>query len=159
MKNTGERSLLMAMYRILMVVFIVLGAAWLGGTAWALLFRAAAETPAPSAPAENAPERGRRVFTGMGRQRLSLAGPSSAVAVVSVTFPYDSADRAFSEELASRLPDLRNAVVEYFGSFDAGVLQNMDETVLKAELLGRFNRLLALGTIEIVYFDDYMIID
>jgi hypothetical protein len=31
--------------------------------------------------------------------------------------------------------------------------------VLKAELLGRFNSLLALGAIEIVYFDDYMIID
>jgi flagellar basal body-associated protein FliL len=148
------------MYRVLLVVFIVMGLAWLGGTAWALLFRKVEEPqPALSAPAETSIAGGGRIFTGMGRLRLSLAPPSSAVAIVSVTFPYDPGDKAFSEELASRLPDLRNAAVEYFGSFGTDILLNKDEAELKAELLSSFNSLLRLGKIEILYFDDYMIID
>jgi flagellar basal body-associated protein FliL len=156
MKKPGNNSVLMVIYRILLAVFIGIAVLWLGGTAWALFFRKA-ETPAISAG--TALSGTSRVFTGMGRLRLPLAPPSTAMAIVSLTFPYDSADRAFSEELASRVPDLRNAAAEYFGSFAPEALQTRDEAAVKAELLSRLNALLRLGKIEVLYLDDYMIID
>jgi flagellar basal body-associated protein FliL len=160
MSRSGKRSVPAILYRVLLGICILMGFAWLGGTAWALFFRDAGESALPAALPAGSPvlETG-HIFTRIGRLRLSLAPPSSAMIIVSITFPYDPGDRAFSEELALRAPDLRDTAAEYFKSFSPGVLQKKDEAEIKAELLSRFNVVLRLGKIGVLYFDDFMIID
>jgi flagellar basal body-associated protein FliL len=160
MSSSGQISVLAIIHRVLLVIFIVMGLTWLSVTAWALFFRnAEASVSSGALPAGSAALETGRIFTGVGRLRLSPAPPSSAMIILSVTFPYDPGDKPFSEELASRVPDFRSAAAEYFGSFSPGVLQKKDEAEIKAELLSRFNAILRLGKIEILYFDDFMIID
>jgi flagellar basal body-associated protein FliL len=159
MSGSGKKTVPVILYRVLLVLFIVMGFAWLGGTAWALFFRNAAQAAPASLPAGSGVSETGRVFTGIGRLRLSPAPPSSATVILSVTFPYDPGDRAFSEELASRTPDFRNAAAEYVGSLGPGALAEKDEAEIKAELLGRFNAVLRLGKIAVLYFDDFMIIE
>jgi flagellar basal body-associated protein FliL len=98
------------------------------------------------------------VFAGIGRIRTVTAPPEAAV-VLSVAFPYASADRVFSEELAARVGDLRNTTAEYFAALSPAELQRKGEEAVKAELLDRYNRMLRLGRIETLYFNDYLIIE
>jgi flagellar basal body-associated protein FliL len=98
------------------------------------------------------------IFTGIGRLRISLE-PQPAAAVLSVVFPYPAEDRAFSEELAARLPELRQITSDYFKGFSADELRRADETTLKTGVLARYNQLLRLGKIEEVYFNDFVILD
>jgi flagellar basal body-associated protein FliL len=77
--------------------------------------------------------------------------------IFSITFPYDPEDRVFAEELASRIRDFRQAALEYFGSFPAEELRSLDEDEIKTELLRRYNALLRLGRIEVLYISDFMI--
>jgi flagellar basal body-associated protein FliL len=98
------------------------------------------------------------VFTGIGRLRISLE-PQPAAAVLSVVFPYPAEDRAFSEELAARLPELREITGDYFKGFSADELRRADEASLKTGILARYNQLLRLGKIEAIYFNDFVILD
>jgi flagellar basal body-associated protein FliL len=98
------------------------------------------------------------VFTGIGRLRISLE-PQPAAAVLSVVFPYPPEDRAFSGELAARLPELRQITIDYFKGFSADELRGADEVSLKTGILARYNRLLRLGKIEAVYLNDFVILD
>ncbi|MDR0589005.1 MAG: hypothetical protein LBG25_00500, partial [Spirochaetaceae bacterium] len=43
------------------------------------------------------------IFTGIGRIRALTAGPQEAAVILSVSFPYDPEDQAFSEELAAKI--------------------------------------------------------
>ena len=98
------------------------------------------------------------VFTGIGRLRISLE-PQPAAAVLSVVFPYTAEDRAFFEELAARLPELRQITGDYFKGFSADELRRADEASLKSGILARYNQLLRLGKIEAIYFNDFVILD
>jgi flagellar basal body-associated protein FliL len=79
--------------------------------------------------------------------------------IFSVTFPYDGGDRAFAEELASRIPDFRRIALDYLGAFPVRELRSLDEAELKAELLRRYNAALRLGQIAALYFNDFNIIE
>ncbi|MDR2493730.1 MAG: flagellar basal body-associated FliL family protein, partial [Spirochaetaceae bacterium] len=135
-----------------------------GGTVYGLLFRHTG--PVYTVPAPRVSEgggtgqsAGRGVFTGVGRLRARTGDTPPATVVVSVAFPYDPEDTAFAEELASKIPDLRNTASEYFGSCTAKGLGETDEGEIKAELLRRYNRLLHLGAIGALYFNDFMVLD
>jgi flagellar basal body-associated protein FliL len=113
----------------------------------------------PPAPEGGFPEAaGGETFAGIGRIRATTPAPQPAAVVVSITFPYNPKDRAFSEELASRIGDFRRIALEYLGSLPVEELQSLDEKEIKAEILRRYNALLRLGRIEILYFTDFMII-
>jgi flagellar basal body-associated protein FliL len=105
------------------------------------------------------------VFTGIGRLRIPVAAhdgtgaAEKATLVLSIAFPYSPRDRAFAEELASRVGDFRRIAVEYFSSRSAGELRNADESALKAELLSRYNAILMLGNLETLYFNDLLIFE
>jgi flagellar basal body-associated protein FliL len=150
---------LLLLSRILLIAAFLLLALILGGTLYALVFRSQTvevqTTPAVSAvdSAETA------IFTGLGRLRFPAAGPAGGTVVLSVAFPYYPGDRPFSEELASRVRDLREITIAYLGSLNAEELVNTDEAVIKEELLSRYNDILRLGRIEILYFNDFMIIE
>jgi flagellar basal body-associated protein FliL len=183
----GERLSASALFiRILAALALMLALVLAGGTVYALFFSgvppgspslgassSTTASPAASSPAAGSPARppalpslpaasrepeADRVFAGIGRIRTVTAPPEATV-VLSVAFPYASADRAFSEELAARVGDLRNAAAGYFAALSPAELQEKGEEAVKAELLDRYNRMLRLGRIETLYFNDYMIIE
>jgi flagellar basal body-associated protein FliL len=166
--------------RILVIIAAALVLVILGGTVYAFFIRLpetmtdtiSTETDAPvrpsavsSGPADTRPGEGvdpgggTAMFTGIGPRRIAAAGGEPATVLLSITFPYPGADRAFTEELVTKVPEFRSIVSAYFSTKDAGELRNLDEAVAKAELLRRFNAELQLGKIEVLYFNDFMILE
>jgi flagellar basal body-associated protein FliL len=99
------------------------------------------------------------VFSGIGRLRIPLAGEASATIIIAISFPYPANDRAFAEELASRIGDFRSIATEYFSALSPEKANALNESAAKAEILGRYNALLRLGKIETLYFGDLMVIE
>lgn len=159
----------LALYRVLWAVVIALALTLAGGTLYAYFRGSAAAdgrgTGTPPGSGRGAPAAASRaegdesVFAGIGRIRVSTAGPEPAAVIVSIAFPYIAGDRVFSEELASRLPDLRRATEDYFASHSSEELRRQSETDIKDELLRRYNSILRLGRIERLFFSDYLVID
>lgn len=169
MRDTdGPGAGLIWTYRILAAIALGLGLAIAAGTVVGLAAgkRSAAERPgaasgaaAPS-PVPAVPEGpGTGYFTGIGRIRAASAGASPAAVVVSIAFPFDRGDGAFSEELAAKTKAFREIAISYFGTFSAAELRSANEAALKAELIKRFNRELRLGKIEELFFSEYLVID
>jgi flagellar FliL protein len=122
------------------------------------------ENPGPHIEASPAPagEVIEKTFRGVGRVRAPLQASQGVVpptVMIEPYFPYNSADRAFSEELASHIKDFRQATVDFFGGLTPNdpLLQN--DTAIKQELLKRYNNFLVLGKIDSLYFTDFMVID
>jgi hypothetical protein len=107
------------------------------------------------------------VFTGIGRLRIAAGGasPSGAnsasrtVVVLSVVFPYPPGDKPFSEELAGKVPLFRRIIRDYFRALSGDDLNPPDEQKAKDELLRRFNAELQLGKIELLLFNELMILE
>ena len=157
MAASGEKTPFLIVYRILLALFLVLALIFLGGTAYGLLFRKNMEVPGASQVQGTSRDPEEHIFTGIGRLRLSTN--NSAMVILTVTFPYSTEDRAFSEELAARVRDFRTITEEYFQSASAGELQGKSEEQVKTDLLERFNSVLRLGKIRILYFNDFMILE
>jgi flagellar basal body-associated protein FliL len=149
--------------RALIVVAALLALAIAAGTIYALVFRDGA--PSTASPTQ-APltetqvfQLQEDVFTGIGRLRAVSADKPPVTIVVSVAFPYLPEDRAFTEELTTKIPEFRNTALEYFSTHSAVELRQSGEATIKAELLRRYNNLLHLGSISLLYFNDFMFID
>ena len=99
-----------------------------------------------------------QTFTGIGQVRVSTADPQPGMVILFVTFLYYPEDKAFSEELAIRVRELREIIIDYVGLFSSEDLRKMSEDTMKMELLRRFNTVLRLGRIETLFFSDFMII-
>ncbi|MDR3160980.1 MAG: flagellar basal body protein FliL [Spirochaetaceae bacterium] len=143
-----------------MAIFLLLILSLLGGTLYALIFRGALVRGGQelSAPAGGT-EIPAGVFAGIGRLRTASAGSQPATVILSVAFPYDRGDRPFSEELAAKTGNFRTLTVNYFAALSAAELRRKDEGEIKQELLEQYNRILRLGAIEKLYFNDYIVID
>jgi len=98
-----------------------------------------------------------RVFSGIGRLRIPVA--NSSILILSIAFPYQAGDTAFTEELAGKTGDLKAIATDYFSALPADKLTQIDEEAAKAEILKRYNAALRLGRIEALYFSDMMILD
>jgi flagellar basal body-associated protein FliL len=165
-------------YRVLLGLLILLVLGFLAGTAYGLLrkpARAAETGGTESIPVKNGSQTmqtgdstgdkpdsaptGPAFFTGIGRIRAATADPEPATVIVSIAFPYDRTDLAFSEELAARTKDLRELTADLFSNLGADELQAGSEEKLKAELLRRYNAILRLGKISVIYFNDYLLVD
>jgi flagellar basal body-associated protein FliL len=148
--------------RILAAIAIGLVLLILAGTLYAL-FREPPATqsgnalpnPAGGGVAGNAET---AMFTGIGRLRIAAAGGPATV-ILSIVFPYPATDRPFTEELAGKLPVFRRIAREYFGALSPEDLVPLDEDKAKAEILGRFNRELQLGQIELLFFNDLLVLE
>jgi hypothetical protein len=155
-------------YFVLLGVLILLGLSLLAGTVYALAVRNDAGL-SPDEPQNRgggispqdslSPDAEGQTFMGIGQIRAATAPPGPAAVIFSVTFPYNPEDRVFAEELASRTGDFRQSASEYLGSLSAERLRALDEGAVKAELLRRYNSLLRLGRIEVLYFSDFMILE
>ena len=161
MKTSGYRRLgaLSFMHRSLIVCLITLGVIILGGTVYGVFFRTdtGIGRDNPSGQAQVLRPGQGQTFTGLGRMRIPTADPQPGIVILFVTFPYYPDDRAFSEELALRVRDLRDIIREYVGSLSAAELRGLNEDLMRAELLRRFNAILRLGRIETLFFSDFMI--
>ena len=98
-----------------------------------------------------------RVFSGLRRLRIPLS--NSSILILSIAFPYQAGDIAFTEELAAKTGEFIETAAEYFSSLPAAELTFIDEDAAKTEILRRFNANLRLGKIEALYFSDMMVID
>ncbi|MDL2228788.1 flagellar basal body protein FliL [Treponema sp. OttesenSCG-928-L16] len=161
-KNDGPGSRSMPMLlRVLAGIAFILVLIIAAGTVYALAGRSSGSvrsSPPPAAEQGQTAPAGESIFTGIGRIRTNTSGARAAV-IADIAFPYYPEDIAFSEELVSRIGDFRRETEQYFSSYPADELRMMDESALKADLLGRYNKLLRLGRIERLYFNDFMIVD
>jgi flagellar basal body-associated protein FliL len=114
--------------------------------------------PRSATAASTAPAATEKTFRGIGRIRATLADTAAATVVVEPCFPYDSADRAFAEELAAHVQDFRNATRAYFKTIStkSPTLDNTD--AVKQALLARYNDFLLLGRIKTLYFVDFIVV-
>jgi flagellar basal body-associated protein FliL len=146
---------------IVVIVFLVLVIAVT--TVWVLMSRDrdVGEGTAGSAVV-NGGEATEQSFTGIGRLRAVLKeerGGGGSTVIIRVVFPYDAADTVFIEELARNIGFFRETISAYFAAMTAADPRLHDEAVMKAELLDRFNTRLRLGTIDQLFFSEFLIVD
>jgi flagellar basal body-associated protein FliL len=79
--------------------------------------------------------------------------------IISIAFPYPNNDIPFTEELESKIGNLRSITTAYFSSLPTADFDNFNEDYYKGELLKRYNGILRLGKISELYFNDFLIID
>jgi flagellar basal body-associated protein FliL len=160
---------LLIFYRVVMAVVVVLVLVLAAGSLYALVRPAASEplfrigdgaagrgSARRAAPGTADGETA--VFSGIRGFRIPVSGQPPSTLILSVSFPYPVNDRAFTEELASRISDFRTIVTDYFSVLSAEAIGRMDEEAAKADILRKFNALLRLGKIETLYFSDLMIV-
>jgi len=102
------------------------------------------------------PEVSEGMFSGLGTMRISTADAEPETLVISIAFPYNKNDKAFSEELASRLSSFKTATAEYLGAKTAEELSTLNTDTVSNELLSRYNSVLRLGKIKQLYILEYM---
>jgi len=98
-----------------------------------------------------------RVFSGLGRLRITLA--NSSIMLLSIEFPYSAGDTAFTEELAARIGDLRDIATGYFSALPEENVIQIDEEKAKQDILRMYNNSLRLGRIEALYFSEMTVIE
>jgi flagellar basal body-associated protein FliL len=158
MNLAGDRRsrILLYVYRSLIGFLLLLGLTFIGGTIYGVFFHKSPPNQVQSTATQKAGEG--QTFTGIGSIRVSTADAEPVMVILFVSFVYYPEDRAFSEELALRVRDFRQIIIDYFSSFLASELRDLDEGDIKSELLLRFNSVLRLGKIETLYLSDLMIV-
>ncbi|MDR2661979.1 MAG: flagellar basal body protein FliL [Treponema sp.] len=160
MKRVEERPSrpLLALYRALMAVLVLVVVIILAGTVYGLAKkkRGTAEAPGTEISPSGETAGGDSIFSGIGALRITTADPEPETLVISLAFPYDKNDRPFAEELASRISYFKSATAEYLGAFTTEELNALDEDTISRELLSRYNSALHLGQIRDLYILEYM---
>ena len=175
-KKTGKIAAneYLEMPRILLGVLITLLAVIAAGTAVALFSKPRAERATANNTAlphgGTATQRGgaaeqtvERIWTGLGTVRAPIGnakyGETKAVAVISIGFPYDPADKTFQEELALNVGKFREETQKYFLGIDTSKNPLPSEDKIKQDLLALFNSRLRLGQIKTLYFSEFMLLE
>jgi flagellar basal body-associated protein FliL len=146
------------------LVIIVLFLAGIIAATTALVFREAPDrggTVAATGPAANPGIAGQN-FAGIGRLRAVLQkeqDKDGATVIIRVVFPYNAADRAFTEELVKNTGMFREMITAYFAGLAASDPKLRDEEAIKRELLERFNTRLRLGKIDRLFLSEFLIIE
>jgi len=158
MNLAGDRRsrILLFIYWSLVGFLLLLGFGFIGGTIYGVFFHKSSPNQVQSAIYQKVGEG--QTFTGIGTLRVSTADAQPGMVIILVSFIYYPDDKAFSEELALRVKDFRQIIIDYFSPFSVSELRELDEDNIKSELLLRFNSILRLGQIETIYFGDFMII-
>jgi Flagellar basal body-associated protein len=102
--------------------------------------------------------RGRASYDGIGTIRAKSADPKAAVVVATISFPYDSEDRAFAEELARKSAVLKSVAASVLSSKKAADMAPALEGSLKAALRDAFNSRLSLGKVNEIWLSDFAVI-
>ncbi|MDR1095239.1 MAG: hypothetical protein LBL31_02485 [Spirochaetaceae bacterium] len=156
--SVPSRLIEKALIAVIVFLLFVIGVT----TAWVLVSRDGRGAAAAKSGAVESGGVAEQSFTGIRRQRTVLKGErgeAGPTVIVWVVFPYNAADRAFTEELARNIGFFRETVNGYFAAMKASDPSLRDEAAMKAELLARFNARLRLGKIEELFFSEFLIID
>jgi len=148
--------ILLFVYWGLIGLLILLGLGIIGGTIYGVFFHKNSPKQVQSTDFQKAGKE--QTFTGIGTIRVSTTDTPPGMVIIFVLFIYYPEDAAFSEELALRVKDFRQIIIDYFSPFLVSELRELDEGDIKSELLLRFNSILRLGQIETLYFGDFLII-
>jgi flagellar basal body-associated protein FliL len=138
-------------YRMLLLVAAILVLTIFVGTVYGLVNKEKLSTRKNSVSGEM-----EGMFSGMGTMRIPTADAEPETLVISLVFPYNKNDKAFSEELASRISWFKKATAEYLGAFTAEQLDALGADAVNSELLTRYNSVLRLGQIKQLYILEYM---
>ena len=150
------------MYRGLLCILVMLGLVLITGAIYGVFFHGIPPGHKQIAVLHKGQSEQGQTFTGIGRIRVSTTSSQPEMAgmvILFVTFTYYPDDKAFSEELALRVGEFREIIVDYIGSIPVPELQKKGEESIKIELLRRFNTILRLGQIERLNFSDFMIVE
>ncbi len=99
------------------------------------------------------------VYSQIGLLRCSTADDPSIPLVVSPYFPYPTNDKAFYEEIFKKNLKLRSLIVNYFESYTQKELLDIGEQSVKQELITIINNELVLGSIDSLYFAEYIFLE
>ncbi|MDR0410505.1 MAG: flagellar basal body protein FliL [Treponema sp.] len=151
-------------YRILCVTVVSQGLFIASITIYTIIARSLAEgKPIYTVPSKTVSqpvlESTDNIFTGIGRIRTTTGDSLPQTVIVSIAFPYDKTDASFAEELASQIAEFRVLTSSFFKSLPAKDIQHMGEDSVKAILLDRYNAILRLGQISVLYFNDFIMLE
>lgn len=93
------------------------------------------------------------------RLRSSTRDEKPFSVIVSPYLAYSKTDSAFEEELSKKKRHLQTIIVQFFQTKSYKELKNFSEITIKSILKEQINAQLVLGTIDEVYFDEYIIFD
>ncbi len=98
------------------------------------------------------------VFGDIGVLRAKTADTEPITVVVSPFLPYPGDDLAFREELVQKTRILRTSTLGWFSAHTLSEINTMGEDGVKKALIAVINANLVLGRIEILYFDEFMVL-
>ena len=101
---------------------------------------------------------GRASYAGIGTVRAKSADSAAAVVVATISFPYDSLDKPFAEELARKAAVLKATAISVLSSKKAAELAPAFEGSVKAALRDAFNARLSLGKVSEIWLADFAVI-
>ncbi len=170
MRKTGKIHGLTVALLIIAALF-VLGIA--AGTLWAFagghvnirasegrpLSSSSARDPDAAAVAGDDASGATAVYTELGTIRAPTGDDRPVTVVLTVYFPYPARDIAFEEELVGKNRAIRRVILEWFASRSLEEITSAGEKQVKARLLEEINRLFVLGSIDVLYFGDYLVLE
>jgi flagellar FliL protein len=145
---------------VLMTVFFIIAGLIVLGTVTAF----ASKQAAPGSDlrkAEKMPRPTPRTsYTSLGQLRIGTLPAATEsngdLVIVTAWFSYTAGDSAFDEEIFQKTRKLKMVLTDYFSRRTKQNLLDMGEDAVKRELTQNINAELVLGTIENLYFDDYI---
>ena len=146
------------MERILGALILVLAAALVLGTVYALAAGTRQKAARSEGLASESPREGEAVYSRIGTIRASTRDATPAVVAATIVFPYPAGDRAFKEELDDKATRMREVCTAFFSEKSAEELHPAFEGALKSGLRDRLNGLLSLGRIRELWFSDFAVV-
>lgn len=156
----------MVLERFLFLLLIVMLLIVAGVTLWAFVSGAAApgqglrkRDPLPETAADRFSETHEILFEELGRLRAITADDPPVTVIITPYFPYPEGDTAFQEELLQKTRQLRAIIMDYFAGVTMEELLARGEQAVKAELIHSMNSELVLGSVDRLFFSDYIFLE
>jgi flagellar FliL protein len=103
---------------------------------------------------------GETAYTSLGQMRVATlpatAESTGDLLIVTAWFSYPAGDSAFAEEIFQKTRKLKTVVTDFFSRHTKQNLLDKGEDAVKKELTQNINAELVLGSIESLYFDNYI---
>lgn len=99
------------------------------------------------------------LFSDVGLLRAATADKDGTVIVIQPYFPYPGDDVAFREELVKKTRAIRACVLDWFASRTVREVKKLGEAGVKRALLDAVNGILVLGSLDTVWFSEFMVLD
>jgi flagellar protein FliL len=99
------------------------------------------------------------VFADIGPLRAATADKRPVTIVITPFMPYKADDLAFREELVKKTRAMRSFILDWFRSRTVGEIGRLGEAGVKESLVDGINGMLVLGSIDSLYFGEYMVLE